>query len=376
MHGATLSFLTMLKGLVLKGIDPVVVMPQENADLCKKLKEIGAKVYVVKREYNAWQNIYNWHTVVKYPYLMTKQFLVRRQQVKRLKRIIIDEKIELVHTNVGPIYAGHDAAHSLNIPHVWHIREYGDLDFGIRMLPSKSYFRKKLHQDWVITITNDLLKYNELENCPRACTIYNGVRKKDEVFLEHSRNLQFLCASRVIPPKGHEMVIEAFAEFCKKDQSYSLVILGDGQQSFINHLKQKAEILGCGNRVIFQGRVNNVTDYMKKSKALIVASVSEGFGRMTAEAAFAGCPVIGRNTGGTKEILETTGGFLFNDEEELLNCMIKMAKIPNEEYFSMIVKAQKMAKELYSEESYVEKVYDVYKKALKYQGLNSDNQPN
>ena len=141
-------------------------------------------------------------------------------------------------------------------------------------------------------------------------------------------------------------------------------------------LKQKIHDAGCDGKVEFVGHVDNVTDYMKKSRALIVASLSEGFGRMTAEAAFAGCPVIGRNTGGTKEILEATGGFLFNDEEELLSSMIKMAKLPNEEYFSMIVKAQNIAKELYSEESYVEKVYDVYKKAMKYQGLNSDNQPN
>lgn len=39
---------------------------------------------------------------------------------------------------------------------------------------------------------------------------------------------------------------------------------------------------------------------LKYASALLVASPSEGLGRMTAEAAFAGCMVIGYNAAGTK----------------------------------------------------------------------------
>ena len=387
MHGATISFLALLKGMVGKGIKAVVIIPQKDVEFKKHLEKLGAKVYVVKSHSNTWQNVYNWHAIVKYPYLMTKQivkypylmtkqYLIRKKQKQKIIKIIKEEGIDLVHTNVGILYAGHYAAHKMGIPHVWHIREYGDLDFKMHMLPTKSSFRRKLKKDWVITITKDLLRYNELDNSEKAVAIYNGVRNREDVQLEHVRDRCFLCASRVAETKGHTLVIDTFIRFCKIIPNFKLVILGDGEPEYIEMLKQKVHDAGCDGKVEFVGHVDNVTDYMKKSRALIVASFAEGFGRMTAEAAFAGCPVIGRNTGGTKEILEATGGFLFNDEEELLNSMIKMAKLPNEEYFSMIVKAQNIAKELYSEESYVEKVYDVYKKAMKYQGLNCDNLPN
>ena len=375
IHGATISFLTLLKGMISKGIETFVILPKENSKFRNNLENLGSKVYVVHSFANTWQNIYGWHAIVKYPYLMTKQYLIRRRQVKEIKKIIKDEHIDLVHTNVGIIYAGHYAAHYMGIPHVWHIREYGDLDFNMHMLPTKSLFRRKLKKDWVITITKDLLRYNELDNSEKAVAIYNGVRSRADVQLEKKRENYFLCASRVAENKGHTLVIDTFIRFCKIIPDYKLVILGSGDSNYIDMLKQKVHYSGCEGKVEFVGHVDNVTDYMKKSRALIVASLAEGFGRMTAEAAFAGCPVIGRNTGGTKEILEATGGLLFNNEEELLNSMVKIANMPNEEYFSMILKAQNIAKELYSEESYVEKVYDVYKKAIKYHGSNCDNLP-
>lgn len=364
IHGATISFLTLLKGMVSKGIETVVILPKDNSKFRNKLENLGSKVYVVNSFANTWQNIYGWHAIVKYPYLMTKQYLIRKRQVKEIKKIIKDEHIDLVHTNVGVIYAGHYAAHYMGIPHVWHIREYGDLDFNMHMLPSKKAFRKKLRKDWVITITKDLLRYNNLGNTSKAVAIYNGVRSRNDVCLEYERRKQFLCASRIAENKGHAMVVEEFIRFCKLYPEYKLVILGSGNADFINKLKKKIQDENCEDKVEFIGHVDNVTDFMRVSRALIVASVAEGFGRMTAEAAFAGCPVIGRNTGGTKEILKDTGGLLFDDADGLYNCMKKMADLPDSDYYSMIEKAQIIAKELYSEESYIEKVHTVYKKAL------------
>lgn len=364
MHGATISFLTLLKGIIARGVDTIVILPKENTKFRTYLENLGSKVYVIKCSANTWQNIYNWHAIVKYPYLMSKQYVIRRSQEKAIKKIIKDENIDIVHTNVGIIYAGHYAAHYMGIPHVWHIREYGDLDFNIHMLPSRKSFRKKLRKDWVITITKDLLRYNNLENTPKAVAIYNGVRSINDVYMEFERKKQFLCASRIAENKGHEMVVDAFIRFSKFYNEYKLIILGDGPTEFIDKLKKKIHDSNCDSNVEFLGHVNNVTNFMKVSRALIVASVAEGFGRMTAEAAFAGCPVIGRNTGGTKEIIDYTGGLIFYDEEGLYNCMIKMANMPDSDYYSMIAKAQKIAKNLYSEESYIENVFNVYKKAL------------
>ena len=104
---------------------------------------------------------------------------------------------------------------------------------------------------------------------------------------------------------------------------------------------------------------------MKKAKALIVASYNEGFGRMTAEASFSGCLVIGRNTGGTKEILDETGGLRFNDNIELYNCMIKATNMNELEYKDIVSRAQNKAKEMYSIENNVEGVCEFYHSIMK-----------
>ena len=104
---------------------------------------------------------------------------------------------------------------------------------------------------------------------------------------------------------------------------------------------------------------------MKKAKALIVGSYNEGFGRMTAEAAFAGCLVIGRNSGGTKEILKKTGGYTFVNNDGLINAMKDIELLSDEEYIKKAKHAQKVAQQLYSTEQNVDSIYSFYLKILK-----------
>ena len=100
--------------------------------------------------------------------------------------------------------------------------------------------------------------------------------------------------------------------------------------------------------------------YMKLASALIVASRSEGFGRMTAEAAFCGCLVIGRNTGGTREILESIGGLTFDSNEGLLSSMNEVAAMTDEEYGKRVSLSQIKALALYSTEKNVQDMDKFY----------------
>lgn len=105
---------------------------------------------------------------------------------------------------------------------------------------------------------------------------------------------------------------------------------------------------------------------MKYAKALIVPSISEAFGRVTAEGLFAGCIVIGRNTAGTKEILsENNIGLLFNDNQELLYYLTDV-EIKTPAYFKdMVIKGQQVASTLYSNEASIENIMCFYNQILK-----------
>ena len=85
---------------------------------------------------------------------------------------------------------------------------------------------------------------------------------------------------------------------------------------------------------------------------------------MTAEAAFAGCPVIGKDSAGTKEIMDITGGFPFITDEELLESMTEVLRLSAEEYRLKAIAAQQKAILYFSEEKYVDNVCKLYDSIL------------
>jgi len=70
--------------------------------------------------------------------------------------------------------------------------------------------------------------------------------------------------------------------------------------------------------------------------------------------------VIGRDTAGTKEILDITGGYRFNYVDDLLACMNEVADLRPDEYHQIISKAQSLAIKKFSNENNVESIYSLY----------------
>ncbi len=111
---------------------------------------------------------------------------------------------------------------------------------------------------------------------------------------------------------------------------------------------------------------------MKTAKALIVPSFHEGFGRITAEAMFNGCLVIGRNTAGTKEQfdngLRIAGreiGVRFTDVNSLADAIGYVSKLSDCEYSEMALMAQNVVQQLYSIEKNTELTYKFLSEIIK-----------
>ena len=111
----------------------------------------------------------------------------------------------------------------------------------------------------------------------------------------------------------------------------------------------------------------DILSLYKEAKALIVPSLSEGFGFITAEAMFCGCLVIGNDTAGTKEQfdngLEMTGeeiALRYTKQEELVQHLIDVTNEPIKHYEPMILRAQQVVTQLYSTETHAERVYEFY----------------
>ncbi len=110
---------------------------------------------------------------------------------------------------------------------------------------------------------------------------------------EFSRDKEdfYLTASRLVPYKRIDLVVDAFREMPEKQ----LVVIGDGPE--MSSLREKAtpniKILGfC--------EFNELRDYMQRARAFVFAA-DEDFGIMPVEAQACGTPVIAYGRGGSLE---------------------------------------------------------------------------
>lgn len=365
MGGATISFLNLILNLDKKLVTPIVVIPNQcKANEFDQVLEDNDIEYHRILLYSSvlqklcLKNSLRW--VVKYLVL----YFQKKRSRSNLEKLVLSVNPDIIHTNTGVIHEGFHLAKKYHIPHVWHLREYQTLDFGWYIYPSYKSFCSYLKQSYVITITEKIQNYFNLDNYNKACTIYNGIYRKKECIMSIHKENYFLMASRIFPEKGHLDVIKAFSSFSRNNE-YRLKIVGYGNETYIAELKELAKTCNCENNIDFLGFQKDVKEIMSKAKALVVASFNEGFGRMTAEAAFCGTLVIGRNTAGTKEILDRTGGFPFYTINEMTEQMEFVASMSESDYLYKVQKAQKAAVDNYSIENNIDKICSLYREIFK-----------
>ena len=109
---------------------------------------------------------------------------------------------------------------------------------------------------------------------------------------------------RLMPIKGFEYLIEAFAQFRRQQgrQESKLVIVGDGPLRAV--LGQCAESRGLSRNVEFLGMRTDVYNLMSVFDVFALSSLHEGVPMVLLEAMALGVPIVASRVGGIPEILE------------------------------------------------------------------------
>lgn len=137
-------------------------------------------------------------------------------------------------------------------------------------------------------------------------TIYNpfdiaALRAGAEMPGEQPTGDYIIHVGRFHPGKRHDRLIEAYAQ---SGIQAPLVLLGQGKPEQEQRLRQLAERLQVGDRVLFKGFQKNPLPWIKHAKMLVLSSDSEGFGNVIVEALLLNTPVAStRCPGGVTEIL-------------------------------------------------------------------------
>lgn len=368
LGGATKSFINLLNQVIdSKQAIPLIITPDKNG-IYIKLKQ--ARINVISLPY--YFNVYPKHSFRNYLKNFIKRVLNQSSAFK-LWLICRRFKPSIIHSNTSVNDIGYIVAKWLSIPHIWHIREYGDRDFNLNI----RFISQRLlaYNNYSISITKDIARHRNVYGKNNHVVIYNGIIHKKNNILNLPKERYFLYAGRIEATKGIEDCINAFISFkTETPNDIQLLIAGnptkDGETTK-SLLIEKIEKHGLSSEIQWFGGRDDVETLMSKALATIVPSKFEGFGRVMPEAMSVGCLVIGRNTGGTKEQfdngLELTGrevGLRFETVAELKTHMTNIIKNGIESYQQMRQDAFNCVNQLYTIENYGKQVLDFYQKIL------------
>lgn len=169
-----------------------------------------------------------------------------------------------------------------------------------------------------------------------------------------------IAVASLVPNKGIDLLLRAFAlAFCGQS-SINLDIVGDGEQ--MTKLKTLAVNLGLKTQVSFLGKLSrhDVLVAMSKSNALVLGSYYETFGVVLVEALALGKPVIATKCGGPESIVrEGIDGYLVpvGDVRAFADALKRLYK--NKSDFSSAIIRQGCA-ERFGPHEVIKQVFDVY----------------
>lgn len=112
---------------------------------------------------------------------------------------------------------------------------------------------------------------------------------------------RLVCVGRLIPIKGHEVLLRAFADARAQLPDLRLDLAGAGPLE--PDLRARAAALGVGEAVGFLGTVTPIGPAYESAAITVVPSLGEGFGMVALEAMERGRPVIASHVGGLPEIV-------------------------------------------------------------------------
>jgi glycosyltransferase involved in cell wall biosynthesis len=127
----------------------------------------------------------------------------------------------------------------------------------------------------------------------------------DSFALHESKDDFYLAASRMVPYKRIDLIVDAFAQMPNR----RLVVIGDGSEY------AKIAAKATPNVTLLGYQTNDVLrDHMQRARAFVFAA-EEDFGIMPVEAQACGTPVIAYGRGGaTESVIEGRTGLFFKQQ--------------------------------------------------------------
>lgn len=334
----------------------------------------GCHVYPIPYEtYMQEKPEKKWKLPAKFVIRGARYCFCRAVFLKRLKKQIDFRTIDLIHSNSGRDDFGAALSGKFDIPLIWHLREFSDLDYdcyGYRCAPGRFMKKSRGH---FIAVSDAVRKHWIKKGIPadRITTVYNGVKvleqtEKNREDLD-SEILSLVIVGRVGETKGQHLIIQAISLLPEAyKEKVRLDIVGDGKPGYERRIKKLVKENKLEKRVHFLGYQKDFQKELGRYDCGVMCSKCEGFGMVTAEYMMAGLPVLASDTGANPELVrDGVTGYLFPypDAEKLkdrIQFLIENKRMLKE----MGAAAAKTARERFTIGREAEEIFGLYQEAV------------
>lgn len=316
-YGAPKSMMELVGNLKERhGIEPVIMTCSDGLinEWCKEndieCHVLGQGSFMVVGGSNPFRKIVK-HSM--YPYLRYKYKKEDGKAEQLIEELLAGQHYDLVHTNVNRIDIGGIYAKKHNIPHVWHLREFGKEDYNCMYLRGDAIQFMNESTDKFIAISGAVKKAwaeKGIED-KKIDVVYNGIdmsrfpiEMPERVHAQKDK-IKIVFTGIISETKGQIYLIQAVKGLPQEVRNKIQVdFYGGGRDNYINSLKKLVEKEQLTDCISFKGYCSNVPEMLTDYDIGVVASRAEAFGRVTAEYMAAGLTVVASDTGANPEIIE------------------------------------------------------------------------
>lgn len=248
-------------------------------------------------------------------YVVSKKGILGLPMIFAYLKIILKEKIDLVHLNTLTSYYKYPglAAKVSGRKVAWFVRENPEEKRCARLKNYLNFIASK-----IVTVSNDTAEHMPYANASKLMTIYNGIDTDEFAPMEADERLfadldlkpelrYITTVASLEERKGILDLIEAFHKIHLRFPEYRLLIVGEDRSKKHEYLKKINALIRVhklNDKVILYGSSSRIREIMAASTLFVLSSYWEGMSRVLLEAMACGKPCIVSNAGGNPEQVE------------------------------------------------------------------------
>lgn len=309
LYGADRILLELGAGLVQRGHAVHVVLPGPGP-LVAELAAAGATVHqhnlgVLRRKYFSLQGLLN-------------RACRLLRAVRFLRRLIREQRIEVVHSNTTAVFAGALAARLAGVPHVWHVHEITTRPLWFARLVARCVGWWADRAVFVSGATAQHMQQLHARLAERSLVIHNGIRTERATSGTRGR-LRAECgwsATEVVVGmigrinwwKGQGCLLDCAALLLPTHPALRFVLVGGsfaGEQTLQHALLQRVAQQGLAGRVVLQDFRPDIGHVLADIDVFVLPSTEpDPLPTVVLEAMAAGKPVVAFAHGGVCEMVQ------------------------------------------------------------------------